>query len=248
MKVKKLELIEKPLVRIHYDNGQVEIKTARPLLMQPWGVLATLEGRKTQTRRIIVPQPIHKGNGIIEEPGTLKTALDWIEWKKKNYDEIEDIMQYYPGDLFYIREPYFDWGYWRYTKYKKIWEGQKKYRYIEEEKYYPPNHNGKCIWRKRPSLHMPREAARVWIILDRVRVERVQDITEEDAINEGAPWEAYNISGYDVFSWFQETWDSINANRKDKEGRILPYSWKDNPFVWPLDYRLFFQGRGEVAA
>lgn len=99
----------------------------------------------------------------------------------------------------------------------------------------------------RENYNISRERATTWLLIVNIRVERLQDITEEDAKREGAPWQTYNIAGYDVFSWFREEWDKINANKKDKEGNILPYSWEHNPWMFVIDYRLFFQGKGESA-
>ena len=48
----------------------------------------------------------------------------------------------------------------------------------------------------------------------------------------------------EVIDAFANEWDLINANRKDKKGNVLPYVWKDNPWVFPIGYSLFFQGRG----
>jgi hypothetical protein len=97
---------------------------------------------------------------------------------------------------------------------------------------------------------MRRDKAEVWVILNSVRVERVQDITEEDAIKEGSQTPCDQLprscqqAAFSERQQFARIWDSINASRKDKEGQVLPYSWEDNPFAWVLEYRLFFQGRG----
>ena len=101
---------------------------------------------------------------------------------------------------------------------------------------------------------MPREAARLWLLVEDIRCERLQDITEEDALKEGTVYFINHcnpklLKGKSVISTifqnFEFMWDKINANRKDKDGNILPYAWKDNPYVYPIDYSLFFQGRGE---
>ena len=164
MKPIKIILLKKSLVRVVYDTWYTEIKKARGMMMKPWCTEATLQGKKTATRRM-----------------------------KNRYGK--------PGDLLYIRKNY----------------------------------------------NISREKATDWLLINNIRREQLQDITEEDAKREGAPWQTYNIAGYDVFSWFREEWDKINKGKKDKEGNILPYSWGDNPPVFVIDYQLFFQGKGESA-
>lgn len=200
MKPKKIILLSNSQVRVIYDNDQVELFKARGILMKPWGIKATQEGKKTHTRR--------------------------IRFHGK------------PGELVYIREPCWEYGQWQCEGTQ--WISYHGYRYSSDP--------GNTIhWRKRSSIHMPREAARYWLYIEDVREEHIQDITEEDAKKEGAPWETYNIAGYDVFSWYLNEWDKINGSRKDKEGNWLPYSWEDNPLVKVVVYRFFFQGRGEYA-
>lgn len=87
----------------------------------------------------------------------------------------------------------------------------------------------------RPSIHMPKWAARIFLEITGVRAERLQNISEEDAVAEGtgALYEAYqkatgNLPVFDreVFAWF---WDLLNAKRG--------YGWESNPFVWIVDFR-----------
>ena len=204
MNPEKLILLPKSKVKIVYDNRTEEVKKARPILMKPWGIEATLEERKTVTRRII---PVHTGFEINMDAVEFerfyiqnnKLYAQFID-NKTGFMHVFNCRQGKPGDLLYIRKNY----------------------------------------------HVRREDAEEWLLINDIRCERLQDITEEDAQREGAPWQTFNISGYDVFSWFREEWDKINANRKDKEGNILPYAWKDNPWVFPIGYSLFFQARGSV--
>jgi len=196
MNPKKLILLPNSKVKIVYDNGAEEVKKARPIMLKPWGIEATLQEIKTVTRRIIIPQPDHFHRDIIGKKDYNKDDYNRLIPQIGN-KEIK-CKQGKPGDLLYIRKNY----------------------------------------------HIRREDAEEWLLINDIQCERLQDITEEDAQREGAPWQTFNISGYDVFSWFREEWDKINANRKDKNGNILPYAWKDNPWVFPIGYSLFFQGRG----
>lgn len=211
MKPKKIILLKNNQVKVVYDEAEEPFK-ARGILMRPWGIQATLEGRKTQTRRI------------------------------RFYG--------HSGELVYIREPYFECGFWKQTK----WIKQKKdnlslYSYIENEDDVLSwnDSEGKYLYRKKPAIHMPREVSRYWLYIEDVHRERLQDITEKDAEKEGMKYFAsatgmYTGNGYiPIFSYI---WNRINGNRRDKQGNRLPYSWNDNPEIYVVTYRLFFTGRG----
>ena len=83
-----------------------------------------------------------------------------------------------------------------------------------------------CRWK--PSIHMPKWAARIWLEVTGVRVERVQDISEEDAIAEGIPRGAVQYCGHAI-RLFRDLWDSINAKRG--------YPWEVNPWVWVVEFK-----------
>jgi hypothetical protein len=81
-------------------------------------------------------------------------------------------------------------------------------------------------WRWRPSIHMPRWASRITLEITGVRVERVQDITEEDARAEG--WDA-ETAGQHPYGWYRDLWESINGVE----------SWGRNDWVWVLSFTMF---------
>lgn len=86
-----------------------------------------------------------------------------------------------------------------------------------------PDGDRKLKWR--PSIFMPREAARIFLRVTEVRAERIQDITEEDAIREGVMgWIDKIIGGMTGKTRFQRLWDKLNAARG--------YGWDKNPWVW----------------
>lgn len=103
--------------------------------------------------------------------------------------------------------------------------------------------------RWRPSIHMPRWASRITLEIVSVRIERLQDITEVDAIAEGIERDAAEFKNYlhehDEFPWlggvgaaklsYRSLWDSING----------PGSWSDNPWVWVIEFK---RVESEVAA
>lgn len=97
--------------------------------------------------------------------------------------------------------------------------------------------------RLRPSIYMPKWACRLRLRVTDVRVERVQDISEKDALAEGVIPD-YAVAcikqghPYTAVPLFQIFWDSINANRKDSDGNLLPYSWADDPWVWCVSFEV----------
>ena len=126
---------------------------------------------------------------------------------------------YRPGDILYVRETWTQDG--------------DVYRY--KAGFYDQNRK----WR--PSIHMPREAARIFLRVTDVRVERLQEITDEQAILEG--FEAYHSdSGYyePATLGFVETWDSTIklANR-------AIYGWEANPWVWVIEFERCEKSEGD---
>ena len=93
--------------------------------------------------------------------------------------------------------------------------------------------------KKLPSIFMPKAAARIWLEVTNVRVERLQEITEEDAVKEGIKNVFERNPHYDGtigsaikinhLTQFRELWDSINAKRG--------YGWESNPWVWVIEFK-----------
>lgn len=200
-------------------------------------VQAILEGRKTQTRRAIKPQPIHDISQYhLNNAGNL-----WVSRSAKNADG-----GYYlwsakcpygqVGDVLWVREtwqlftPYGPEDY--YFGYKASPgeignEASSKYDYASPD-----------VWK--PSIHMPYEAARIFLRITDIRVERLQDISEDDAIAEGVERVAdYGTTGYKLYTepdaaysdidakWsFESLWQSINGAD----------SWDANPWVWVVTF------------
>ena len=214
----------------------------KPILMNGEMVRAILDGRKTQTRRVIKPQPfIAMANG---------GSIEWVGVNKRaggvGIDEFSQSMlihtPYAVGDTLWARETWLLNGTPSLDKLRiqfkvgderphdKNYIGYLVRRYAlkhyEDAKRMYLTHERK--WR--PSIHMPRWAARIFMTVNTVRVERVQDISEEDAKAEGVSPENAQLYGRGgaYQNGFWELWDSINEKRG--------YGWDVNPYVWVYEF------------
>jgi len=193
----------------------------KPILFGTPMVQAILEDRKNQTRRLIKPQPELKENSGYNTKG----AAYGVGTSKKETDHnfISCVSKIQKGDILWVRETFAD---------LKNGHNEQYYTYKGDGYYEKPD------WNWKPSIFMPKAACRIFLEVTNVRVERLQDIYEDDAINEGIDIieqdEAYR--DYDGGGWgcyatakgsFFSLWNSING--KD--------SWKENPWVWVYDFK-----------
>lgn len=181
-----------------------------PILFNTDMVRAILDGRKTVTRRVV---DVDISNQFDVEHDR-KTVLAYIDQETGDSYAPTKICRYQPGDTMYVRE----------TWYKGLNRILYKANYSENEKFYE---NGKEIQIKwRPSIHMPKEAARIWLKVKDVRVERLQEITVEDVQHEG-------ISALTdgIFERFKNLWNSTI-----KKADIDRYGWDANPWVWVIEF------------
>lgn len=214
----------------------------RPILFSTPMVQAILEGRKTQTRRIIKPQPIEKScTELVAKMSGHENALLY-----------DDCKYGIPGDHLWVRETHYRYGHWKKNGMTKT--GKQKWSFIpdphfSEVRYVdnPPMKIEKNTfrgigWYKRSSLFMPRTASRINLKITNIRVERLNDITEEDAQKEGiekitCKQHPENISYRDVncrviaydtaIDAFHQLWESINGIG----------SWNQNPWVWVIEFK-----------
>jgi len=217
----------------------------RPILFSGPMVRAILEGKKTQTRRVLKPQietfdvapgqpcavdiawDVDDGKGRIWK-GSYPAGAAECGWKKGTGVLTTQTVPYAPGDRLWVRETWTTDG---------TAQGHVAYGADGE----PPPHIGSVRWR--PSLHMPRWASRLTLTVTDVRVQRLQDISEDDAKAEGIE---INQDGYlRVIGWrnygshqtviddarlsFGTLWDSINGKR---EGA----NWDANPWVVTVSF------------
>lgn len=195
-------------------------------------VRAIIDGRKTQTRRIVKPQPVVTD----QEAAILPAAWD--------AGFINVACPYgAPGDRLWVRETFYAWGRWetRFSakKGRDEWhfidmtlECERQYRYAADIGDNGPRDRGGVIptWWKRPSIFMPHHASRITLEVAGVRVERLQDISEADALEEGITYNDLPNNGLDprrARTWFRGLWASINGSE----------SWEANPWVWVIEFQ-----------
>lgn len=233
---------------------------ARPILFSAPMVRALLEGRKTQTRRIMKPQPEDNGLGLLWGPSRKGPKRGWYcdtpYGGTPHPDWLAQCPYGQPGDLLWVREtfalehnveaeePTHADG--RPIKRRPdndidgvfpLWV-QPHYRATDDapDLAYEDSDEPECRWK--PSIHMPRWASRLTLEITAVRVERLQDISEADAMAEGifplteepGRWlnGKVNFKYSSPLSAFIGLWCAING----------PLAWKDNPFVWVLEFRV----------
>jgi len=236
----------------------------RPILFNGEMVRAILDGRKTQTRRVC--KLTEDGQLVIwkSESVTQCTRLrddgpywspyggsPYVPMPKSEYAQGCPYGQ--PGDELWVRERFcaIDLGMPTRTDILPV---RSRYDLNEIGLLYHADercHITEYKWK--PSIHMPRWASRIQLRIKDVRVERVQEITEADARAEGCQFDGHYFSqdghasrgSRTAVQWFAKLWDSINANRKDKGGNLLHYSWADNPWVWVVGFEKIDQHCGK---
>lgn len=206
----------------------------RPILMNAWSINAIVGGRKTQTRRIITPQPPSwTWNRHKWEDACINVTLndDRDYWVKCPYGQ--------PGDRLWVRES------WRFD----IWGARPLYKITyrtDDSAAWVSCDRDLAVLRDtgyKSPIHMPREFSRFLLEIRDIRVERIQDISVQDIVAEGmlpknpddlAVIEA-GLSNYDdaIIECFVELWDSINAGRDFSFGL-----WESNPWVWVIEFEV----------
>lgn len=208
----------------------------KPILFNTDMVRAILDGRKTVTRRVVKPHnsvkanrfEYRQGNGLWVDDTHIKdysVSPCWIDIQSY----IQKYAPYAPGDILYLRET------WR----KDVGRYMYKADYSDGEKFYRDGKEVSIKWRT--SIHMPREVARIFLRVTDVRVERLHDITPEQAMKEGVvskenrPFIMYEqvgqIEAYARNKIFPNVWDSTIQ----KSDRAI-YGWDANPWVWVIEF------------
>lgn len=191
----------------------------KPILFNTEMVRAILDGRKTCTRRIC------KDANECTVPDMEFYNADRRTYAVHNFVDKEHTEQLSTaertcpictGDILYVRET------WK--------EAPKGYYYYEDWQ----RNDIADITKWKPSIHMPKEAARIWLKVMNVRVERLQEISAESALAEGADKYIHTNGGLDenmTITSFIGIWNSTI-----KKSDLDRYGWDANPYVWVISF------------
>lgn len=196
----------------------------KPILFNTEMVRAILDGRKDATRRIVkgfIPDDAVWGYTAFTPKGYISCRGTFAD----GYGEKFFKLPCEPGDILYVRETW-----------KKAPNG---YYYYEDWQ----RNDIADITKWKPSIHMPKEATRIWLKVMNVRVERLQEITDEQAKREGIQYDECPTG----FTWKQET-DMHNCyttpigamqalwNSTIKKSDLDRYGWDASPWVWVIEF------------
>ena len=206
----------------------------KPILFNTEMVRANLDGRKSCIRRLVkgfVPDDAIWGYTAFTPKGYISCRGTFAD----GYGEKFFKLPYQPGDILYVRETV-----WQKTGHYLDVDGETKAVWCNEFKYVAtdekPETGWNYSWVKRPSIHMPKEAARIWLKVTDVRVERLQEITPDVIKNEGIildPKECVGKFDYtsELYFLFQRLWNSTI-----KKPDFDRYGWDANPWVWVIEF------------
>lgn len=215
--------------------------STKPILFNTEMVRANLDGRKSCTRRLVkgfVPDDAIWGYTAFTPKGYISCRGTFAD----GYGEKFFKLPYQIGDILYVRET------WYKDKYRYMYRAN----YSDSEKFYRNGKEVKIKWK--PSIRMPKEAARIWLKVTHVRVERLQDITEDGVWDEGfkfkppcltrvsADGHTCDLDGPCMSSikycdmtmgelFGRELWNSTI-----KKSDLDLYGWNANPWVWTIEY------------
>lgn len=207
-------------------------KKVRPILFSALTVRAILDGRKTQTRRIVKPMrdpdfgcqlasceiagEVNGGTCRIRcpygQPGTRLWVRESFSFWRKNSDALYDEPDY---EAAWYRADADDYGLLGNDEFGPVYADQ-------------------LLWK--PSIYMPRSASRITLEITKVRVERLNQISEADALAEGVRQPCagkFKANESTAWQWelaslaYADLWESING----------PGSWNINPWVWCISFR-----------
>lgn len=201
----------------------------KPILFNTDMVRAILDGRKTVTRRLVKPQPTSKMfTGVCTDSTARndKSVGQWFWGDKPGKLKEGAKPPYQPGDILYVRETWH-----KYIKRVGKGEGCHLAGFYGYKASVKNSEDSNTPWK--PSIHMPKEAARIWLKVTNVRVERLQDITTDQIEAEGVViWNDYRpLNGEEKLYAFSQLWVGTV-----KEVDIKRYGWESNPWVWVIEF------------
>lgn len=220
----------------------MEKRIERPMLYSTEMVRSIDDERKTKTRRMKGLEEINQSPDDwnlfgIELGNTLGKGMVTIAGfespTKKGYIPCPYGK---PGDLLWVRETFYQYGHWSRNGLTKT--GRPKWQFLpydDDIRFYfnPPDRfeisrnrtdPQAPRWYKRLGRFLPKTASRTWLQITDIRVERLHDITEEDAMAEGVEWEPFSYE-----EGFETLWATINGQE----------SWNLNPWVWVISFKVF---------
>lgn len=220
-----------------------------PIIFSTDMVKAILEGRKTMTRRVIKPQPKTEGLAGVY-PDLYNHGPQWAFWlpdKRMTEPRTWKCPYGQVGDRLWVRETHYRWGRWVKNGFTKTGRQKWTFKAANKDVRYCDNPPGLVLpnsqrdilgWFKRPSIFMPRWASRTTLETTELRVERLQEITEADAIAEGIKVidntadKIYSQPNYldihrDIFIGL---WNKLNAKRG--------YGWDTNCWCWVIGFKV----------
>lgn len=194
----------------------------RPIIFNTEMVQAILDGRKTCTRRVVkgyIPKDAEFGYTAFTPKGAI-SCRGIFETNYPGYGEKFFELPYHRGDILYVRETWcsaYDGEKFFYLADKLTNREERSLLNYDDVKWHP-------------SIHMPKEAARIWLKATDVRVERLQEITETQAQAEGC--NSGLLTGpCTARGQFENLWNStIKKPDADK------YGWSANPWVWAIEF------------
>lgn len=230
----------------------------RPILFSGPMVRAILEGRKTQTRRVVKPHAPWGNVHTVGGPMAGRTDAFWYHYPET--DRVGHLVECpygVPGDRLIVKEATWQWC--RKVPNGKTKTGRPKYRYLLHgtvdtgSVIYAADHPQKplrttyaepgMVWHYKHARFMQKHLSRLTLEITDVRVQRVQEISEEDAEAEGIvnwghrdgePWNHWRVADTRIeedspLPCFEQLWDSINFARG--------YGWDAKPWVWALTFK-----------
>jgi len=214
-------------------TAEIAVK-GRPILFSGEMVRAILEDRKTQTRRVVRFEPLGPSPIIPKRNDGRFVVEHWANQERSmgNFGRCTEVMCPFgrPGNRMWVRETWVA---------KDIYDD-------DPPRILPSTPECACLHyladgpkrdyhgKTRPGMFMPREFSRITLEITGVRVERLQEISAEDAQSEGISYEQAmefaDEGSPDYVLAFHELWESINGKRPG-------CAWSDNPWVWVVEFR-----------
>lgn len=205
----------------------IDLANSKPILFKPDMVRAILDGRKTQTRRVLDPQPECIYDGMYCDKYD-KNENRWTFWTNEHKmclfeGGIKGTAHWKPkyntGDVLYVRETYCI----------SVGEDDEKNVLYKADTLDGPNIDMDKMMKWKSSIFMPKKYARIFLRVTNVRVQRLQDITYGEICKEGFQ-PAYRTMGEDrqnAYDWWKDLWNSI-AKECCK--------WEKNPYVFVYEF------------